>query len=126
MKTLELIEYLQTQKEDINWVCEKTKNKSWRTLSQNKAFQKLFTDIWNHLWEDKDDIHDMMLWWVFGTKEVTIGRITKDVLIEKHTANLSMEKWTKLIDTILAFCKKYDLPITITSREIQSLYESYN
>jgi hypothetical protein len=94
-------------------------------LQQNKVFYKLFTDIWNHLWETKEDVKQMMLAWVFGTREVTIWRITKEINIEKHTHKLTKEQWIKFIDTILAFCKKYDLPITITPIEIQSLYDNY-
>lgn len=126
MKTNELIEFLQKQKHNQEWIIQKTNSKKWRTLAQNKTFWKLFKDVGNHLWESKDDVHDMMLWWVFWTKEVTIWILTKEVLIEKHTSKLTKEKGIKFIDTMLAFCKKYNLPITITSREIESLYKSYN
>jgi hypothetical protein len=85
----------------------------------------LFENIGSHLWENKEDVHDMMLAWVFWTRTVKIGRIEKEVLIEKHTSKLDKDQGRKFIDTILAFCKKYDLPITITSKDIESLYNSY-
>ena len=118
--------YIDKWTEEQEYIINKVESKAGRSLNQNSTFYKLFTDIWNHLWESKEDVHDMMLWWVFWTKEVTIWILTKDVLIEKHTSKLCKEQWIKFIDTMLAFCKKYNLPITITSREITNLYESYN
>ena len=124
----ELSRKLKKDKLTKQFVCliSTKETKEIRTLQQNRTFYKLFTDIWNHLWEKKDDVHDMMLWWVFWTKEVTIWRITREVNIEKHTSKLDKEKGIKFIDTILLFCKKYNMPITVTPRELQSLYDSYN
>lgn len=118
--------YMDKYPDDQIYIIHKKESKPWRTLQQNNTFYKLFTDIGNHLWEDKDDVHDMMLWWTFWTREVTIWKIKKEVLIEKHTSKLDKEQGTRFIKTILAFCEKYDLPITVTSREIQSLYNTYN
>ena len=126
MKTLELIEYLKTQKEETEWIYKKKKTKAGRSLNQNNLFYQLFTDIWNHLWEEKDDVHDMMLWWTFWTHTVKIWRIEKEILNEKHTSKLTKEQGIKFIDTMIKFCEKYDIPVTVTSREIKSLYESYN
>ena len=68
----------------------------------------------------------MMLWWIFWTKEVRIWIITREVNIEKHTSKLTKEQWIKFIDTMLAFAKRENMPITVDSAEIKSLYESYN
>lgn len=120
-------DYLNKQKEEqeIIVLISNKETKEIRTLAQNNTFWKLFTDIGNHLWEDKHDVHDMLLGWVFGTHTVKLGRIEREVLNEKHTSKLTKEQGIKFIDTILAFCRKYNLPITITSREIKDLYESY-
>lgn len=123
-KIAEMIEKLKDN-EQLNVMISKKITKEMRSLAQNRTFYKLFTDIGNHLWEDKDDVHDMLLAWVFWTREVKLWRITKDILIEKHTSELDKIKWKKFIDMILAFTKKYDMPITVDSREVQSLYDSY-
>jgi len=124
----ELSRKLKKEKLTKQFVCliSTKETKEIRTAWQNRTFYKLFTDIWNHLGEHKDDVHDMLLGWVFWTKQVTIGRITREVNIEKHTSKLDKEKGKRFIDTILDFCKRENMPITITSRELQSLYESYN
>ena len=123
----QITEYLEKQKEDKELVVyiANSETKEIRTLQQNKTFYKLFTDIWNHLWEKKDDVKEMLLAWVFWTRLVKIWKIEKEVNIEKHTSELTKEQWIKFIDTILAFCEREKLPITITSREIESLYNSY-
>lgn len=119
-------EYMENWKEEQVYIIEKATTKPWRSLQQNKTFYKLFTDIGNHLWETKEDVHDMMLWGIFGTKEVKIWVITRDVNIEKHTSKLTKEQGIKFIDTMLAFTKRENMPITVTSAEIKNLYESYN
>ena len=125
--TKEIIqEYMDNWKEEQEYIIEKATTKPWRTLAQNNTFYALFTDIWNHLWEKKDDVHDMLLWWVFWVKEVKIGKITREVNIEKHTSKLTKEQGIRFIDTILKFCERESIPITLTSRQIDSLYESFN
>lgn len=119
------LEALDEDKEVVILISSK-ETKEMRTIQQNKTFYKLFTDIGNHLWESKEDVHDMMLWGIFWTRSVTIWRITKEINVEKHTSKLTKDQGIHFIDTMLAFVKKYDMPITVTSREIDSLYESYN
>ena len=123
---LEVIEYMDKSEETQVFICIKKESKKGRSINQNNTFYKLFTDIGNHLWETKDDVHDMMLWWIFWTKEVRIWIITREVNIEKHTSKLTKEQWIKFIDTMLAFAKRENMPITVDSAEIKSLYESYN
>lgn len=123
---LEVIEYMDKSEETQVFICIKKESKKWRSINQNNTFYKLFTDIGNHLWETKEDVHDMMLWWIFWTKEVRIWIITREVNIEKHTSKLTKEQWIKFIDTMLAFVKRENMPITVTSREITSLYDSFN
>ena len=115
------------KKEDIIYsVCiEKANSKEAKTRQQEKTYYKLFTDIWNHLWEKPEDVKQMLLWWVFGTKEVKIWKITRDINIKTKTSELTKEEAIQFIDTILAFVKKYDMPITIESREFKSLIDNY-
>ncbi len=123
----EVCEYLDKQdsEKDIIVYISKKETKEMRTLAQNKTFWKLFTDIWNHLWEKKENVKEMMLWGVFWTEKIKVWRITREINIEKHTHKLTKEQWIHFIDSILAFTKKYNMPITVTPRELQNLYDSY-
>lgn len=121
-------EYLDKQKEDkeIIVVIANKDTKKIRSLSQNNTFWKLFTEIWNHLWYKKEEIHDILLGWVFGTYEITIWPVNKQMLNKPKTSELTKEEWIHFIDSILEFCKTHNIPVEITPREIQSLYNSFN
>jgi hypothetical protein len=123
----QVCEYLENQKEDeiLSVYIWKAKSKESRTLAQNRTFYKLFTDIWNHIWYTKEEVKEFMLWWVFWTKTVKHWPFTKEINIENHTHLLSKEQWIFFIESILEFCKTNDIPITITSREIESLFDSF-
>lgn len=121
----EYLEKIDDEKEIFIYVWNK-QTKEIRSLSQNNTFWKLFTDIWNHLWYTKEETHDILLMWVFWTKTLKLWKIEKEVALKPKTSELTKEEWKNFIDTILAFCKREDLPITITSKELRSLYESYN
>jgi hypothetical protein len=45
---------------------------------------------------------------------------------ESRTSQLTKEQGIFFIETILAFVKMKDIPIQITPREVQSLYDSFN
>ena len=49
-----------------------------------------------------------------------------EIPIISETHKLTKEQGIFLIDTLLTFVKLKNIPIEITPREIQSLYESYN
>lgn len=115
-----------TKSENIIVYISEKETKEIRTLGQNNTFWKIFTEIWNHLWYSKEEIHDIMLWWVFGTYTVELWFIKKEMLNKPKTSKLNKEEWIKFIDEMIWFCKKHNIPIEITPREIQSLYESYN
>ena len=121
----EYLESLKQNEEIIVWI-NKKETRETRSLAQNNTFWKLFTEIWNKLWYKKEEIHDFMLWWVFWTYEVKIWPITKQMLNKPKTSELNKEEWIHFIDAILEFCKSNDIGVEITSKEIQSLYDSYN
>lgn len=121
----EYLESLKQNEEIIVWI-NKKENRETRSLSQSRTFRLLFTGIWNHLWYSKEEIHDIMLWWVFGTYEVVLWPITKQMLNKPKTSELSKEEWIHFITSIIEFCKKENIPVEITSRDIQSLYDSFN
>lgn len=122
-----LAEYLKDKKEDevFNLLISKKITKEMRSLAQNRTFYKLFTDIWNHLWETSEDVKIYLLSAIFWTKTLTLWKTSIEVPLESHTSKLTKEQWKIFIDTILKFCEAKDLPITITSRELESLYLSY-
>jgi len=72
-----------SNKEKLVCYISTKETKEIRSISQNSTFYKLFTDIWNHLWETKDDIHDMMLAWIFWTKTVKVWVFEREVNNEK-------------------------------------------
>ena len=122
-KLFEILEKKQ-DKEIIIEIVDK-KSKRWRSIAQNNSFYKLFTDIWNHLWEDKEAVKEMLLAWIFWTTIKKLWIFEKDVNNEPKTSKLSIEQWKEFIDKTLAFVDKYQMPITLTSIEKQDLYNWY-
>lgn len=99
--------------------------KEIRTLAQNRTFYKLFTDIGNHLWETPEDIKEILLKWIFWVRVIKMWNFESEQAIEKHTSKLDIVQGKEFIDKTLAFVKKYNMPITIESKELKSLYDSY-
>ena len=123
----QVCDYLEKLKEDKDvfvYIGIK-ESKEIRTLSMNNTFWKLFTDIGNHLWYTKEEMHDILLGWVFWTYEIEIWPIKRQMLNKPKTSELTKEEWIFFIDSILEFCKKHDIPATITPRELQSLIDRY-
>ena len=125
MNTLELIEYLQTQKEDIEWVVNKKKTKAWRTLQQNKTYWKIFKGIWDKLWYSKEVVRTNILTALFWTYEVQMFWSTHLIPNKSSTTELDKQEAIQLIDGALEYAKKIDAWIEITSREVQDLYNTY-
>jgi hypothetical protein len=42
VKTKEVIEFLETQSKDVDWVIQKKETKQGRSLAQNRTWYKLF------------------------------------------------------------------------------------
>jgi len=125
MKTKELITYLLTQDDDIEWIYEKKKSKPWRSLAQSRTFWKIFKGIWDKLWYSKEVVRTNILTALFWTYEVTMFWSTHLIANKSSTATLTKEEWIQVIDWALAYATKIDAWIQITSREIDSLYESF-
>lgn len=126
MNTIKLIEYLQTQKEDINWVCEKSTTKAGRNLAQNRTFWKIFKGIWDKLWYSKEVVRTNILTALFWTYEVQMFWVTHLIPNKTSTTELDKQEWIQVIDWALEYAKKIDAWIEITSRDIQDLINSYN
>jgi len=99
--------------------------KEMRTTLQNNMFYWLFTEIWNHLWVDKEDVKDNFLKWLFGIKTVQLWMFESEEANIKHTSDLDITQAIFFIESIQAFIEKYWVPCKYTSREFESLIKSY-
>ena len=99
--------------------------KEKRTLSQNRVFYRLFNWISKHLWYETQEVKIYMLSGCFWTHKIKLSKTEMDIPNISHTSDLTKEQWIFFIETILTFVKMKNVPIEITPREIQSLYDSY-
>jgi len=125
MKTLEAIEYLKTQSEEIDWVFDKINTKAGKTRQQEKTYYKLFGAISKHLWYSLDEVKIYVLSGCFWTKKLKMNREEIEIPVISRTRDLTKEQWIFLIDTLISFAKIKNVPVKITSAEIDSLYNSY-
>ena len=119
-------EYMDNWKPEQEYICEKISTKAGRTLSQNSTFWKIFKGIGDKLWYSKEVVRTNILTALFWTYEVQMFWSTHLIANKTSTATLTKEEWIHVIDWALAYATKIDAWIVITSREIKSLYESYN
>lgn len=123
----EILEYLEKQKDaDQDFIIAKKESKEGRTLAQNKYWYKLFSEISKHLWYNVDEVKWYLLAWTFGTKKLKLHRVEIEIPVISRTRDLTKEQGIFFIETILKFIKLKNIPIQITNRELDSLYESYN
>ena len=99
--------------------------KEKRTLAQNRVFYRLFNWISKHLWYDTQEVKIYMLSGCFWTHKIKLSKTEMDIPNISHTSELTKEQWIFFIETILTFVKMKNVPVEITPREIQSLYDSY-
>jgi len=102
-----------------------TDTKEKRTLAQNRVFYRLFNWISKHLWYDTQEVKIYMLSGCFWTHKIKLSKTEMDIPNISHTSDLTKEQWIFFIETILTFVKMKNVPIEITPREIQSLFDSY-
>ena len=121
----EILNFLENKKDDIRWFIDKEKNKSSHTRQQQKTFWKIFKAIGDKLWYSKEVVRTNILTALFWTYEVTMFWSTHLIANKSSTATLTKEEWIQVIDWALAYATKIDAWIQITSREIDSLYESF-
>jgi len=119
-------QYIDKGKQDQVYICVKEENKEWRTIAQNRTWYKLFNWISTHLWYNIEEVKSFLLAGTFGTHKMKLNTEEIEVPNESRTSKLTKEQWIFFIDTILKFVKLKDIPVEITPREIQSLYDSYN
>ena len=96
-----------------------------RTKAQNNMFQWVFTQIWNHLWEKKDDVKMYFLAWMFWTKTLKLSQKEYEFPIISHTSDLTKEQAMDLISILFKFIAKHKVPCKYTPRDLQSLYDNY-
>ena len=125
MKTLELIDYLKTQKEDTDWVFDKSTTKAGKTRQQEKTYYKLFWAISKHLWYNMQEVKIYMLSGCFWTKKLKLSKEEMEIPVISNTSDLTKEQWIFLIDTLIAFAKIKNVPVKIENAEIQNLYATY-
>lgn len=125
MKTKEVIEFLETQSKDVDWVIQKKETKQGRSLAQNRTWYKLFWAISKHLWYNVQEVKIYMLSWCFWTKKLKMSKEEIEVPVISNTSDLTKEQWIFFIDTIIAFAKIKNVPVEITSEEVRNLYDSY-
>lgn len=125
LKTLELIEWLSNQKQDLEWLLFKADTKAARTEAQKRTFELLFWIISKHNWYHRDEIKIFFLTWCFWQKPLKMWTREIMVPIVWSTMWLSKEQWIFLIDTILEYIKIENIWFTLNTKEIQSLYDSF-
>jgi len=121
-----IIDYLNKWKEGQEYICDKIESKAGRTRQQEKTYYKLINAISTHLWYNTEETKIFLLAGTFGTHKMKLHKEEIEVPNESRTSSLTKEQAIFFIDTILAFVKIKDIPVKITPREVQSLYDSYN
>ena len=121
----EIIEFLEKQKENISWDLYKTFTKEGISKAQKNTFELLFWIISKYQWYYRDEIKIFFLIWCFWQKPFKMW--DKEIMIPTvwSTMNLSKEQWIFLIETILEYINIQNIPFTLTTRELQSLYDNF-
>ena len=125
MKTKEVIAFLLTQEDNIEWIYEKKESKAWRSLAQNRTYWKIFKAIWDKLWYKKETVRTNILTALFWTYECRMFWEIHLVPNKTSTTELDKEEAIQVIDWALWYAQKIWAWIEITPREIQDLYNNY-
>ena len=122
-----IIEQIEKLKE-AEYICYiwKKENKEAKTRQQEKTYYKILNAISKHLWYTTQEVKIYILSWCFWTKPLKLNREYMEIPVISETKKLTKEQWIFFIDTLLAFTKLKNVPVEITSREVQDLYLSYN
>lgn len=120
-------EFLDKQKDDENLICIITtkETKEQRTLTQNSMFHWLFGEISKHLWEPLEFVKYYFLAWCFWIEKKKYSKLEIDIPKIASTTLLNKEEAIFFIDVIIKFIDKHKVPCKYSSKEIQSLYDSY-
>lgn len=120
-----IIEYISKSKEEQIYIIDKKESKAWRTRQQEKTYYKILNAIANHLGYNIEEVKIYILSWCFGTHPLKLSKEYMEIPNISRTSILTKEQWIFFIDTLLAFVTIKDVPVQITSAEVQSLYDSY-
>lgn len=124
MNKIEIINQLQEGKEYILFELPLTKKQKSR--AQECTYYRILNAIANHLGYNIQEVKIYILSWCFGTHKITLSKETMEVPNISSTSSLTKEQAIFFIDTLLQFVKIKNVPVKITPREVQSLYDSYN
>lgn len=122
--TDEIFNYLYDKKADDVFEIKKKEKKSLRSLAQNNFFYWLFSEIWNHLWESKEDVKKYFMIWCFWIKEIEMFWVKQQIPIKNTTKELKKEEAIFLINTLWKFVWTHNIPCKYTPREVESLLNS--
>jgi len=108
---------------DVFIIFELPLTSNQRTLSQNNAFYRLFSEIGKKLGYTTEETKQALLKWVFWTKELKMWWMQYEIAIQWSTKDLNKEQATLLIERGVAFGKKLWCGEIITPRELQTLFD---
>lgn len=120
-----LLPILESAEEELLWILEKKETKAGRTLAQNRTYWKIFKGIGDKLGYPKEVVKRNILIALFWTYECQMFWEVHLIPNKSSTTELDKTEAIQVIDWALEYAKKIDAGITITPKEITSLYESY-
>lgn len=123
-----ITEHLESLNPEKTYICyiEEKESKESKTRQQEKTYYKILTAISKHLWYDMQEVKIYLLSGCFWTHKLKLSKTEIEVPNISQTSMLTKEQWIFFIDTILTFAKLKNVPIEITSAEMQNLFDSYN
>ena len=118
----EVCEYLEKQgeKEIIVFISNK-ETKEMKSRYQEQFYYWMFNEIEKQTDFSSDTIKQYLLWRVFWKKEVFWELVNN----KTKTSKLTLKEAREFIESILIFIKEHTLNCKYTSRELESLYNSY-
>ncbi len=109
---------------DVFIIFELPLTKEQRTIVQNNAFYRLFSEIGKKLGYTTEETKQALLKWVFWTKEIRMWWMQFEIAKQWSTKDLNKEQATLLIERWVEFWKKLWLWEIITPREVMSLFNN--
>ena len=122
----QIIDFVQNWKEEQEYICEKTTTKEGRTLAQNRTWSKILTAIWQHKYWDLAQAKKITLIYKFWYETQEYEWETVYIPNYTSTAALSKKEGIEYLTFLIDYCKDEEIPVQITPREINSLYESFS
>jgi hypothetical protein len=120
-KADKIIDYLNKWKDWQEYICCKVESKEGRTKYQNSFFYWLFSSIEKQAPFSSEVIKQYILSRVFWKQEVYWELVN----IKTQTSKLTKREAMDLINWIIDFCIENWIEMRYTSRELQSLQETY-